>query len=68
MTFRKTFSAAFLAATMGISAQTPMKAPAGGKQRTDLLSSIPQSVMAGAQEPHGRVSDPDIHWVMWKPV
>ena len=40
MTFRMTFSAAFLAATMGISAQTPMKAPAGGKQISDELIGI----------------------------
>ena len=40
MTFRMTFSAAFLAATMGLSAQTPMKAPAGGKLISDELIGI----------------------------
>lgn len=40
MTFRMTFSAAFLAATMGLYAQTPMKAPAGGKQISDELIGI----------------------------
>ena len=40
MTIRMTFSAAFLAATMGLYAQTPMKAPAGGKQISDELIGI----------------------------
>ena len=40
MTFRVTFSAALLAATLGLSAQTPMKAPAGGKLISDELIGI----------------------------
>ena len=40
MTIRMTFSAAFVAATMGLSAQTPMKAPAGGKLISDELIGI----------------------------
>ena len=40
MTLRVTLNAAFLAATMGLSAQTPMKAPAGGKAISDELIGI----------------------------
>ena len=40
MTFRMTFNAALLAASLGLSAQTPMKAPAGGKLISDELIGI----------------------------
>jgi len=40
MKLRLTLNAAFMAATMGIYAQTPMKAPAGGKAISDELIGI----------------------------
>ena len=62
MNRRTAFTALFLAASLGLNAQKPMKAPAGGKAISDQLigiffeapsSLVPSSATAGAQAPRG---------------